>query len=528
MSLFKNLLETLTQRGAEELFELASNKIAFIAKKQGAEIFAALEHDSSAMAIELTKGERQRALKKQYPGEEWKLAAAEEAVTELAKASEKHLQWVVNKYVKLEGGKIQFRLEDVAERVKDAIDQFEDDRKKLKKKDLMQYKTFVELEDVLGSEDFDDEPEGSEHVITPVEQSFIDKKEVEVVHRGDGVRVYIPKTYEASKYFGRGTKWCTASKKTAAQFEHYSKSSPLYIVYAKGKKYQLHFTSKQFMDARDRPADVAELFSSFPILYKLFEKQAAKAGLVSMMRDDVSDETLKAAIDKHHKDHADFGALMRDLSSNKLNRVKQDIAAWMNAEHVVSRKKDAKNNYREGVRKFFTPFRGYGHDYRATHKKLEKVYTSDEMLALLKSFWGTPSVLLNEASDELLGYAVKPKENGNKLRDEFTQELLGDRNGYGHRYGDWIVQAEILQKLGYPLEQDKLKEIMIKQLEGYDAEKYVKLAIEKLNIQIDEPTQLKMIEKRPSIINSFKDPSNKIKERARMFAKRDNESGWRR
>ena len=64
--------------------------------------------------------------------------------------------------------------------------------------------------------------------------------------------VYIPHTYEASRKIGGDTNWCTASSDDR-YFNMYTKDGPLYVnIYKRtGTKFQFHFPSKQFMNAKD-------------------------------------------------------------------------------------------------------------------------------------------------------------------------------------------------------------------------------------------------------------------------------------
>lgn len=68
--------------------------------------------------------------------------------------------------------------------------------------------------------------------------------------------VIVPKTKEASCYYGRGTKWCTAASDNNYEknmFDHYNSQGTLYINIDKKnkRKYQFHFKERQFMDERD-------------------------------------------------------------------------------------------------------------------------------------------------------------------------------------------------------------------------------------------------------------------------------------
>ena len=61
------------------------------------------------------------------------------------------------------------------------------------------------------------------------------------------------KTFEAERYFGSGTGWCTVANEK--YFEHYMKDGQLYIIYPKNGneelKMQFHFESKSFADKDD-------------------------------------------------------------------------------------------------------------------------------------------------------------------------------------------------------------------------------------------------------------------------------------
>ena len=62
-----------------------------------------------------------------------------------------------------------------------------------------------------------------------------------------------PLTYNAERYFGSHTEWCTVANDT--YFDNYIKDGPLYIIYPKNgdanMKMQFHFESKSFADKND-------------------------------------------------------------------------------------------------------------------------------------------------------------------------------------------------------------------------------------------------------------------------------------
>lgn len=65
--------------------------------------------------------------------------------------------------------------------------------------------------------------------------------------------VIVPKTEEASCYYGKNTKWCTAATSTYNRFDQYNRKGRLYININKKtkEKYQFHFESDEFKDSAD-------------------------------------------------------------------------------------------------------------------------------------------------------------------------------------------------------------------------------------------------------------------------------------
>ena len=100
--------------------------------------------------------------------------------------------------------------------------------------------------------------------------------QAEIVQRNP--LVIVPKTEAAAKWFGKGTKWCTAADKDN-MFDYYNKRGLLYIVFWNGKKYQLHFESMQFMDERDQKIEhslLIELRRQLSALFKTGENSIKK------------------------------------------------------------------------------------------------------------------------------------------------------------------------------------------------------------------------------------------------------------
>lgn len=102
------------------------------------------------------------------------------------------------------------------------------------------------------------------------------KEDVEKVFETPNVLIVHPLTQEASCIYGAGTKWCTAADKDN-EFNEYNKQGPLYIVINKlnNKKYQLHFETSQFMDAKDEPVTLRYLGQSIPDILTWFQEDSS-------------------------------------------------------------------------------------------------------------------------------------------------------------------------------------------------------------------------------------------------------------
>ena len=84
-----------------------------------------------------------------------------------------------------------------------------------------------------------------------------------------GWTIAIPRTERAAKWWGRGTRWCTAGDGFNL-FDSYSQRGPLIVfIRPDGAKFQFHADSEQFMDAADRKAVIPETLGDvLPVLHK--------------------------------------------------------------------------------------------------------------------------------------------------------------------------------------------------------------------------------------------------------------------
>ena len=100
--------------------------------------------------------------------------------------------------------------------------------------------------------------------------ALVEKGEAEIFLDSNDIRIVIPKTVEAAKYFGRSTRWCTAADNFNA-FASYHRQGPLYIILFKkdNVRWQFHFESKQMMDEQDRSLSF-EVIGNSPV-HQYFE-----------------------------------------------------------------------------------------------------------------------------------------------------------------------------------------------------------------------------------------------------------------
>lgn len=111
----------------------------------------------------------------------------------------------------------------------------------------MSFNEFLDLGDQLSASQSKSEIRSAE------EQAFYDNDDATLFVNNENLKIVIPNTEEASIYFGRGTRWCTAADENN-MFDEY-RDVPLYIIMFKGRPDKWQFYLKpgylQLMDARD-------------------------------------------------------------------------------------------------------------------------------------------------------------------------------------------------------------------------------------------------------------------------------------
>lgn len=157
----------------------------------------------------------------------------------------KYGKWLLNQYRQ---GNLDM---NNLSKVRNTIDFFNRYNRQLEVKDINQYKNIDQVYDNV--KNFMEDP--SQATSKSDAARKIKEMGAEKVYEDNDWLIIVPKTREAAIYYGKGTKWCTASTHGYNYFEHYNKEGRLYININKntGDKYQFHFESNSFMDAEDKP-----------------------------------------------------------------------------------------------------------------------------------------------------------------------------------------------------------------------------------------------------------------------------------
>jgi hypothetical protein len=192
-------------------------------------------------------------------------------------------QWLIKTYIKDD----QFKLEDLG-RVDAALAAFERFKRKLpvEQRELSQLTCLRDLEALV--EPFVKAEERARLTRDLSSATGREKRRLEewkardesiVIQEGKGLpTIAVPMTEFASKWWGRGTKWCTAADKDNA-FVNYHKDAPLIVIVCPdGAKFQLHVTQTnfQFMDNTDENVNKETVGARWtelkPIIYWMLEQ----------------------------------------------------------------------------------------------------------------------------------------------------------------------------------------------------------------------------------------------------------------
>jgi len=182
----------------------------------------------------------------------------------------KFVNWMIIRYLK---GDIK-RLEDIPGRISSALDTYwrlsRTNKLKPEHKDINR---ITDLEDVVDSYQEKELPSRSEKA-SAEEQAMYDNGDAKLIFNDAEYKVVIPITHTGSCYFGKNTKWCTASVSDMSSHNRYSKQGPLYVILQKATntRWQFHFDSDQFMDEKDEEINIISFFKSHPKIFAIFKK----------------------------------------------------------------------------------------------------------------------------------------------------------------------------------------------------------------------------------------------------------------
>lgn len=134
----------------------------------------------------------------------------------------KYLKWMTTQWLESVSGVGAGNKGDIVLVVKS----FHENLQRINNKDINSYKSFGELRDVT------DEAEEKKK---EAEEKKAVKNQKEVIYSDDDWLVVSPLSWEASCYYGAGTKWCVASKQTDTHWKSYNKRSTFFYVIDKNK-----------------------------------------------------------------------------------------------------------------------------------------------------------------------------------------------------------------------------------------------------------------------------------------------------
>lgn len=189
-----------------------------------------------------------------------------------------YVLWIINIYLNAGIN----RIEDLS-RLKVALTKYVDlkfkNKLKPEHKDINRVKSLNELEDLIDDYAVNAVQPQSERQKEKEFEEQLYKKGWAILYYNDAeIKIVIPNTKEASCFFGRNTRWCTASTESYNYFGEYNEDGPLYIILIKkeNKRYQFHIQSNQFMNEKDQALTINDLMTlrnKYPQLVSIFNEE---------------------------------------------------------------------------------------------------------------------------------------------------------------------------------------------------------------------------------------------------------------
>lgn len=204
-------------------------------------------------------------------------------------------KWIVSLFIKKSGNFEGELLEEDVLRIADVLATFERVKAHLPAdaRDINRYKSIQDLYVVL--DPFENKDVQSQRAIKRNKKDAI-WQQIDEVYDSSTVSIYIPKTFDASAFLGRGSKWCTAATKEngmlhdgPAMFSSYASDGPLYVIFIKKEKdaegrqikFQFSLARGQYMNVMDRPIVLKDVVKKYPDIRKYFSQHITMAELAA-------------------------------------------------------------------------------------------------------------------------------------------------------------------------------------------------------------------------------------------------------
>lgn len=385
--------------------------------------------------------------------------------------AKKYTQWLLDLLMKR-----NIRLEDL-HRAADTLAEFDKVKNRLpvEQRDIRRFKKMADLCDVLGAP----VAKTGGEVKREYEQKMYEQ--ADVILDNATYRIVIPRTKEASCFFGRNTQWCTAAE-NHNMFDNYSKRGPLYIVLDKkaNQRWQFFFNApeSQFMDERDEPINIDLFSNEHTEIIKFF----ASRGLFFSFAQRLSIEgySRDLLIDLENRIGETFGTegyindgehLVFIKSSNLYKFVFEYGDASLSWAAKVLQGKIEVDNSEMPLEEFRTtlfnniPYR----DKENLFSYLMRKYIVE--LRTVKKYYGTdPLKLQNIVNDEELNQLISTsytegRRAGAEIQpqlEDYFRATLAENNVFFKKGSEWVKEASWNSALCVALPVDKIIEEMSK------------------------------------------------------------------
>lgn len=283
--------------------------------------------------------------------------------------------------------------------------------------DINRYKTIDEVVEKVyefGPEDFESGKSKRKDIAKEMQ------KQAELFINTPEYTVIVPKTEEASCYYGQNTKWCTAATGGSNMFSQYERDGKLYIIIPKnpaydGEKYQVHFPSGSFMDEQDDEVEIGDLMKKFPEFFK----KASDTGELSD-----SEFVLFMATEAKEKMISSLAFHMDDIVRSIGEEAEEDDQDY--SRHLADNyaDEDGDVDWEQAYEDF--PYSEFNPDFKLWLDNVEdyKFKSVEELDAYLLKFneFENPAVLLYVG--EFFAWVINEKSIENNDETWFTDELM--------------------------------------------------------------------------------------------------------